>query len=68
MVFQANKHSCEFSQTTFTCAEAYAFSLCIVSLNTTSLTWSTPNPPFGFEQRPPPRSAAIGGIDIAASK
>jgi hypothetical protein len=37
------------------------------SLNLNSLTWSTPVPQAGHTKLPPPRSAAIGGGDFAAS-
>ncbi|KAA1466489.1 hypothetical protein DENSPDRAFT_791200 [Dentipellis sp. KUC8613] len=36
-------------------------------LNLNSLTWSKPSPPDGLTVTPPPRSAAIGGSDFAAS-
>ncbi|TFY74224.1 hypothetical protein EWM64_g9788 [Hericium alpestre] len=36
-------------------------------LNLNTLIWSTPTPPDGLTNTPPPRSAAIGGSDFAAS-
>ncbi|KIL70075.1 hypothetical protein M378DRAFT_156128 [Amanita muscaria Koide BX008] len=36
-------------------------------LNLDSLMWSSPNPPVGLTEAPPARSAAIAGLDIAAS-
>ncbi|PPQ69878.1 hypothetical protein CVT24_003213 [Panaeolus cyanescens] len=36
-------------------------------LNLDSLVWSTPTPPANLQRTPPPRSAAVTGIDIAAS-
>ncbi|KAJ7744440.1 hypothetical protein DFH07DRAFT_22032 [Mycena maculata] len=36
-------------------------------LNLESLTWSTPSPPVTLQQTPPARSAAVSGVDSAAS-
>ena len=38
------------------------------SLNLNTLTWSIPNPPVTLMSTPAPRSAALGGDDLAASK
>ncbi len=61
------------SQNTYLCVYTSSLSLLLLtiyfySLNTTSLTWSTPVPPSGLNILPPPRSEAISGQDFAASK
>ncbi|KDQ20516.1 hypothetical protein BOTBODRAFT_124153 [Botryobasidium botryosum FD-172 SS1] len=36
-------------------------------LDMTTLQWAAPNPPAGLTSRPPARSAAVGGPDVAAN-